>query len=66
MPADWKQPGVAWRSVQSGRRLDRPAPLFGEHTRSVLRALLGYDEAQLEELHAAAVIGDEPINPGVG
>lgn len=66
MPADWKQPGVAWRSVQSGRRLDRPAPLFGEHTRSVLRTLLGFDETQLEELHAAAVIGDEPINPGVG
>jgi len=66
MAAGWKQPGVTWRFLDADIRLDRPAPLFGEHTRAVLSDLLGYDDAVLDELAAAAVIGDAPINPGVG
>lgn len=34
----------------------RPAPHTGEHTRSVLREMLGLDEAALEHLHADGVI----------
>jgi crotonobetainyl-CoA:carnitine CoA-transferase CaiB-like acyl-CoA transferase len=66
MPEGWRQPGVAWRFVDAANRLDRPAPMFGQHTREVLRDLLGYDEATLDGLAADDVIGDAPINPGVG
>jgi crotonobetainyl-CoA:carnitine CoA-transferase CaiB-like acyl-CoA transferase len=66
MPEGWKQPGIAWRFVDAANRLDRPAPLFGQHTREVLAELLGYDDATLDGLAAEHVIGDAPINPGVG
>ena len=66
MDPDWRQPGPSWRFMNADTRLERPAPLFGEHTRPVLRQLLGYDDARLDELHASNVIGNEPINPGVG
>ena len=35
----------------------RPAPVMGEHTREVLRELLGLSDEQLERLEAAGVIG---------
>ncbi len=35
----------------------RPAPVLGQHTRSVLRDLLGYDEARIERLAADKVVG---------
>ena len=37
------------------------APLRGEHTRSVLREILGYDEARIERLQASGVFGDEEL-----
>jgi benzylsuccinate CoA-transferase BbsF subunit len=66
MPPDWKQAGPAWRFVEANATLRRHAPLFGEHTREVLTDLVGLNEAELDELAAANVIGDAPINPGVG
>ena len=33
-----------------------PAPRLGEHTQSVLSALLGYDDAKIEELHRQGVV----------
>ena len=36
--------------------VQRPAPLQGQHTREVLRDLLGYDDATLDGLAAADVI----------
>jgi crotonobetainyl-CoA:carnitine CoA-transferase CaiB-like acyl-CoA transferase len=36
-------------------RVDRPAPLLGEHTREVLREH-GYDDAQIDEMAAAGVV----------
>jgi crotonobetainyl-CoA:carnitine CoA-transferase CaiB-like acyl-CoA transferase len=66
MPASWKQAGPVWRLVEANPTLRRHAPLFGEHTREVLGGLVGLGDAELDELAAAAVIGDAPINPGVG
>jgi crotonobetainyl-CoA:carnitine CoA-transferase CaiB-like acyl-CoA transferase len=37
-------------------RVDRGAPLVGEHTRQVLRDLLGYAEAEIEAMAAEAAI----------
>lgn len=36
--------------------VDRPAPLFGEHTDQVLREVLGLDEKEVAELHAEGVL----------
>jgi crotonobetainyl-CoA:carnitine CoA-transferase CaiB-like acyl-CoA transferase len=34
----------------------RPAPLVGQHTRSILRELLGYDERHVDRLTAAKIV----------
>lgn len=39
----------------------RPAPIYGEHNVQVLGGLLGLTEEKLEELTAAQIIGDEPL-----
>ncbi|MBM3683325.1 MAG: CoA transferase [Actinobacteria bacterium] len=66
MPDGWRQPVAAWHRVGEDRGLRARAPLFGEHTRTVLTELLGCTADELDELAAASVIGDAPINPGVG
>ncbi len=65
MPA-WKQPVSSWRLVEAKPTPRRHAPLFGEHNREILCGLLGHSEAELAELSVAGVIGDAPVNPGVG
>jgi len=65
MPA-WKQPASSWRLVEAKPEPRRHAPLFGEHNREILCGLLGHAEAELAELSAAGVIGDAPVNPGIG
>jgi crotonobetainyl-CoA:carnitine CoA-transferase CaiB-like acyl-CoA transferase len=65
MPA-WKQPASAWRLVEAKPEPRRHAPLFGEHNREILCGLLGHAESELGELVAGGVIGDAPVNPGVG
>lgn len=66
MPEGWKQASPAWRFVEARPTLWRRAPLFGEHTREVLRDLLGLSETELGALATDRVIADAPINPGVG
>lgn len=66
MPEGWRQPGPSWRLMGVDLSPAQPAPLFGEHTRQVLGDLLGLDHAALQELAAAKVIADAPLNPGVG
>jgi CoA:oxalate CoA-transferase len=34
----------------------KPAPRLGEHTRPILKKLLGYDDAKIEELHRQGVV----------
>ena len=62
----WKQPVSSWRLVEAKPVPRRHAPLFGEHNREILCGLLGHAEAELAALSAAGVIGDAPVNPGVG
>ena len=62
----WKQPSSSWRLVEANPQLRRHAPLFGEHNAEVLGGLLGLSEKELGDLTAAGIIGDAPVNPGIG
>ncbi|MBE0611412.1 MAG: CoA transferase [Dehalococcoidia bacterium] len=62
----WKQPRSAWQFVEARPRLQRHAPLFGEHNLEILGGLLGMSADEISELEAAGVIGDAPANPGFG
>jgi crotonobetainyl-CoA:carnitine CoA-transferase CaiB-like acyl-CoA transferase len=42
-------------SAHSPARVTRPAPVFGQHTREVLREA-GYDDAQIDALAAEGVV----------
>ena len=52
-------PGDPIKLTESRRSSYRYPPHSGEHTREILRELLGYDEAQLDKL--AGVILDAPV-----
>jgi crotonobetainyl-CoA:carnitine CoA-transferase CaiB-like acyl-CoA transferase len=62
----YKQFTTPWRFVEANPRLRRGSPLFGEHNRDVHGGVLGLSDDELAELAEANVIGDAPINPGVG
>ena len=62
----WKQPSSTWRFFEANPQLRRHAPLFGEHTQEVLSSLLGVTDSELNELREQAIIGDAPLNPGIG
>ena len=55
------------RQIRSPLRVDgrltelRPAPQRGEHTREVLVARCGYEDAEVDRLAAAGVFGDVAV-----
>jgi crotonobetainyl-CoA:carnitine CoA-transferase CaiB-like acyl-CoA transferase len=53
-------PGQPIHLSETPATFRRPAPGLGEHNREVLGGLLGMTDAELEELHAAGVIADQP------
>jgi crotonobetainyl-CoA:carnitine CoA-transferase CaiB-like acyl-CoA transferase len=53
-------PGPVVRLSRTPATFDRPAPLFGQHTRSILAARLGLAEAELDALDAAGVTSRVP------
>lgn len=55
--------GLPYRLDGQGITIERAAPDLGQHTEEVLRKLLGYDEAKLEELAKAGVTS---VTPDVG
>lgn len=67
---DPRLPGGSVEALKSPIRIDgrraepRPAPGFAEHTRDVLRSLLGYSEAEVEELLRSGAV--RAANPDAG
>jgi crotonobetainyl-CoA:carnitine CoA-transferase CaiB-like acyl-CoA transferase len=53
-------PTVPFRYASCSRWLRRPAPTLGQHNREVLSGLLGLEDAEIEGLEAAGVIGTRP------
>jgi crotonobetainyl-CoA:carnitine CoA-transferase CaiB-like acyl-CoA transferase len=69
--ADPRLPGGSVEVLRSPVRFDggrasepSPAPAFGEHTKEVLRSILGYSEEEIAELLASGVVRDG--NPDAG
>lgn len=56
----------AWQWSRRPSRPLRAAPQFGQYTRPVLKRVLGYSEAQLDEMAATAVITDDLIPGAAG
>jgi len=52
--------GLPYRIDGRGAVIERAAPDLGQHTAEVLRALLGYNDAELEALGAAGVTATTP------
>lgn len=57
----YRYPGAAWKMSGTSLRTRLPAPLLGEHNDYVLRELLGFTDAEMNDLTEAKVIGREPI-----
>ncbi|MCU1504296.1 MAG: putative Formyl-CoA transferase [Ilumatobacteraceae bacterium] len=54
-------PGPVVRLAATPAVIERPAPLYGQHTDEVLRDLLGLDDDEIAALHAAGVTSNEPL-----
>ena len=57
-------PTLPFRYRSQDRWIRRPAPTLGQHNREILTGLLGMEEAELQALEEAGVIGTRP--KGVG
>ena len=62
----YKQANVSWRLVECNPTLTQHAPFFGEHTREILAGIVGLSEEEIDELYAAGVSANEPVNPSIG
>ncbi|HJO82183.1 MAG: CoA transferase [SAR202 cluster bacterium] len=54
--------GRPWRLSKTPMSITSPAPKFGDHNREVLRGVLGYTDAQCDELETAGILADRPTN----
>jgi crotonobetainyl-CoA:carnitine CoA-transferase CaiB-like acyl-CoA transferase len=48
--------GIPWRLTNASNGVRGPAPLLGEHTRAVMRDLLGYSAERIERLIADGIL----------
>src|SRR3954453_22153116 len=62
----YKQANVSWRFLEANPALQRHSPIFGEHTREILTEVVGLSDGEVDELFAAGITGDEPVNPVFG
>ncbi|MEU1971256.1 CoA transferase [Microbacterium sp. NPDC019599] len=58
-----KTPGFPYRFSKTPPRIERGAPLTGEHTREILAAA-GYDDARIDELLASGAAAETGVRAG--
>ena len=51
-----RQTGMLTKFSATEARIDRAAPLLGQHTDEILRDYLGYDPAKIAALHQSRII----------
>ncbi len=51
-----QHPGIPWRMSDSDSTVHAPAPMMGQHTREVLREVVGLNDARIDALEAAGVL----------
>ncbi len=51
--------GRPWKLSGATLAITRPAPQLGEHNREVLTKLLGYSDAEVDEMEKSRVVGNE-------
>ena len=56
--------GRPWSLSKTPINIKGPGPKLGEHNREVLQTVLGYSDAQCDELEEAGIIGNKPTKPG--
>ncbi|MFT3853356.1 MAG: CoA transferase [Ilumatobacteraceae bacterium] len=56
-------PTWPWRFSRTPARFTRPAPLFAQHNRDILREA-GIGEERIEALYASGITADNPVLPG--
>ena len=56
--------GPCWSASAMADADVRPPPRLGEHTREIARRLLGYSDAEIEQLVAAGALEDPPSSAG--
>jgi crotonobetainyl-CoA:carnitine CoA-transferase CaiB-like acyl-CoA transferase len=54
-------PGPVVRLSATPAVIERPAPLYGQHTEEILRTRLGLTDDEIAELHATGVTSTEPL-----
>ena len=57
----WPHDGIAWRLSRTPGAVRAPAPLFGQHTRAVLRRELALSEEEIDAIYAARAAADAPF-----
>ena len=56
----WPHDGIAWRMSRTPGTVRGPAPLFAQHTRSVLERILGKTPVEIDALYTAGAFADAP------
>ncbi len=54
--------GRGWRQQHAPLAIQGPAPAFGEHSRAVLREVLGYEATRIDDLERRGVTATQPVS----
>jgi crotonobetainyl-CoA:carnitine CoA-transferase CaiB-like acyl-CoA transferase len=52
-----------WKFGETPGEIKAAAPTLGQHNRSVLSDLLGFDDSRIADMRDSGVIGTSPVNP---
>ncbi len=56
----YPEPGIPWRMSRTPLRVQRPAPMLGQHNEYIYKEVLGISDEEYARLEAEGHIGDKP------